>query len=152
MDKLIDVMFKNVSRSAIVLTGIYLPGFLTLFIRKYDMFKELDVIKLSVLSIIIASPSFIVLFGIFTLMYSIFALIIKKNPRDYINDISFYSVLSNILVFTLYLWSGSVANSYFVEKIKVYTLAIGGVFSILFLIEKVGGRVIDRIFNAKEKK
>jgi hypothetical protein len=150
MDRLIEVMFKNVSRSAIIITGIYLPGFLTLFIRKYDMFKELDVIKLSILSLIIASPSFVVLFGVFTLMYSIFAVIIKKDPKNYLTDISIYTVICNILVFALYLWNERVADSYFLKEIIGYTIAVGSSFLIWFLIEKVAGKVANGLFNTKK--
>lgn len=152
MEKLIEVMFKNVNRSAIIITGIYLPGFLTLFIREYDMFKELDVIKLSVLSLIIASPSFVVLFGVLTLMYSIYAVIIKKNPRDYLTDISIYTVICNIFVFILYLWNERVADSYFIKEIGRYTIGIGASFFLVFLIEKVAGKVANGLFNTKEKK
>ena len=151
MDKLIEVLFKNINRSVIIITGIYIPGFITLFLKKYDMFKELDMFKLSVLSIIIACPSFIVLFVIISLMYFTFALINNDNPIKSLKEVSIITTGLNIAVFAVYIYNGGIGSSFFFKTITGYTIYAGCMFVIVFLLDKFTGKIIA-LSKAKEKK
>ena len=85
METLIKYLLQRWRFSLFIIFGAYLPGFLYLFLNKYQLFLELDFLKLSILSLILGLPGLVIsLIGFFMVLTLISSQIKSTNANFWI--------------------------------------------------------------------
>lgn len=96
---LIKIFTEKTKVSIIIILGIYLPGFLTIFFLKRDLFISLDLFKLSVLSLAVGFPTFIATAILISGEEIIFCRLMKCKVKEDMDEF-IYAFICNLIIFT----------------------------------------------------
>lgn len=148
MEELVKLASKNISLSILFFLGVYLPGFVTIFIKRYEIFKELDVFKISMLSIALALPSFVIMFFCIGVGFILYSCLLKKDVKEMLKEIYLYSAVGNAFVFFIYTQKSNLIISWY--GIVKSTIGIGICLTVILLIDKFIENM--KFFRKKSKK
>ncbi|MCI8661407.1 MAG: hypothetical protein HFG54_14385 [Lachnospiraceae bacterium] len=120
MEKLVEFFKDNILSVIIVVLGILIPGVSTVFLFNRELFINLDVIKLLILSACITTNSFV------TIMF----VVVLKSPFDYPKYVQMQiALMVNILIFLVMLLIKVFWRNLSIEQFIIGIILLFGVFS-----------------------
>lgn len=101
MDKFMEYITAKIGMVLLVLMGILVPGVLTLFFYKRDIFMELDILKLLLLSCSISIPTYSLLVISDAIATIIKYKLEKQSKKVDINEFFISSLIFNFTIFLI---------------------------------------------------
>lgn len=164
MDELFKLLVKKVNYVAIIILGFIIPGNVLIFVWNQDLYFEIDIIRLLVLSFGIAFIVYVPNFILMILLIAFKAILTEGDKEQKCNEDesqnqNITEVISAIIVpmvfefgeIGAYIYSKIVSNntsiSEYCKYIGKYLIQMIGVFFLLYIIVSIASPLILKVRN-----
>ena len=139
MEEIIKRLLSKISYNflIVIICGIYLPGIFVLGASRWDIFLALDIFKLSVLAVLIAFPSFLILFCVIGFLGMVGCISKRIKPEVMGNEIVSLTILGNWMVASCYLNSIGIDFYGVVKKIFCIAVLVGVLFGLVVFLDSL---------------
>lgn len=136
MGEIIKLISEHLSVGLTTILGVYLPGMASIYLYNNNMFYHLDIVKLSIIALLIGTPSFLVAFVLMTITIFLYMKIRSiKIDKSYVHLVLYWSVMLNISIFLCFYCSKKTdqvdSNDLFI--MMFYTLLMCFIYFIVFI-------------------
>lgn len=100
MGEIIKLISEHLSVGLTTILGVYLPGMASIYLYNNNMFYHLDIVKLSIIALLIGTPSFLASFVLMTVTIFLYMKIRSiKIDKNYVQLVLYWSVMLNLVYF-----------------------------------------------------
>lgn len=133
MDEFMEYLTSKISKVMMVFIGVIVPGVLFLFIYERDIFMELDILKLLLLSCSISIPTYALLVAKEVIGDLIKINILNVKKYTDIEDLLIDPLLSNALFFILYIGFDQLLRMWKINRWDTRRLVVNMFLGILLM-------------------